>query len=165
MHLKALRATLTLTLVPLGLAACSGYSSPASTSGSSSPTSSPPGSPAAAVEVQTGTATVAGSSKTVLTDSTGLTLYYRTTDTATTISCTGQCAANWPPLLLPSGSPTASASVTGTLTVLAGPNGRQVMYNGHALYRWKSDSAPGQATGQGVGGFLVATPELAVGAM
>jgi predicted lipoprotein with Yx(FWY)xxD motif len=98
---------------------------------------------------------------TVLTDGQGLTLYYRTADTATSVTCTGGCAAAWPPVLLPAGTPTGSSAVTGTLTVFAGPNGSQVLYNGHPLYRWAKDTAAGQATGQGIGGFLVATPGLA----
>jgi predicted lipoprotein with Yx(FWY)xxD motif len=167
----ALRVTLALTLVPLAVAACGGASS--STSGavsstsstsaftsaaSSASTPSPTSSPAL---IQTGSATVAGSAKTVLVNSNGLTLYYRTTDSSTKITCTGSCAAAWPPLLLPSGTPTGSSSVTGMLTVFAGPNGNQVLYNGHPLYTWARDTAPGQATGQGTGGFLVATPDLA----
>jgi len=62
---------------------------------------------------------------------------------------------------LATGTPTGSASVTGTLSVFAGPDGSQVLYNGHPLYRWVKDTAPGQATGQGIGGFLVATSDLA----
>ncbi|MFI5313921.1 MAG: hypothetical protein ACHQ06_07180 [Candidatus Dormibacteria bacterium] len=99
----------------------------------------------------------------MLTNGQGLTLYYRTSDTSTHISCTGGCAAAWPPVLLPTGTPSGSASVTGTLSVLAGPNGNQVLYNGHPLYLWASDTAAGQATGQGIASFLVATPGLAAG--
>jgi predicted lipoprotein with Yx(FWY)xxD motif len=112
--------------------------------------------------VQTASATVAGATKTVLTDSQGLTLYYRTTDSSTKVTCTGSCAVNWPPVLLPSGTPTGSSSLTGTLSVFAGPNGSQVLYNGHPLYRWFKDTAAGQTTGQGIGGFIVATPDLPV---
>ena len=39
-------------------------------------------------------------------------------------------------------------------------NGQQVTYNGHPLYTFVDDHA-GQVTGQGVQGFLVATPGLA----
>jgi predicted lipoprotein with Yx(FWY)xxD motif len=111
--------------------------------------------------VQTASVTVAGVAKTVLTDSQGLTLYYRTIESSTKVTCTGTCAASWPPVLLATGTPTGSASVTGTLAVFAGPNGSQVLYNGHPLYRWVKDTAPGQATGQGIGGFVVATPDVA----
>ncbi len=103
---------------------------------------------------------VAGASTVVLTNTAGLTLYYRTTDTATSVTCTGACAASWPPLLA-TGTPTGSAAVTGTLTVFAGPLGSQVLYNGHPLYTWAHDTGPGMATGQGIGGFKVATPSLA----
>ncbi len=33
----------------------------------------------------------------------------------------------------------------------------QVTYNGLPLYYWQGDAKPGDATGQGVGGFSVAT--------
>jgi predicted lipoprotein with Yx(FWY)xxD motif len=165
-----LRAAAALVFIPLALAACGSSAAPSSSAPSvapattATPTPAPTPTPAAAAAlIQIGSATVAGASTTVLTSSQGLTLYYRTADTATSISCTGGCAANWPPVLLASGTPTGSTAVTGSLTVFAGPNGNQVLYNGHPLYRWIMDSAPGQATGQGVGGFKVATPGLAAG--
>jgi predicted lipoprotein with Yx(FWY)xxD motif len=164
-----LRATAALAFVPLVLAACGSSTSPSS-SPSPSATTAPAATPAAtptavasAATVLTGSATVSGASTTVLTDSKGMTLYYKTSDTATSVTCTGGCAAAWPPLLLPSGTATGSSSVTGTLTVFAGPNGSQVLYNGHPLYTWSMDSAAGQATGDGVGGFKVAKPGLAAG--
>jgi predicted lipoprotein with Yx(FWY)xxD motif len=116
-----------------------------------------------AATVSTGTATVSGKSVTVLTDAaTGKTLYYRTTDTSTSVTCTGGCAGAWPPLMPPaSGQPTSSAPLPAALTVLNGADGKQVLYNGHPLYGFKSDNAPGQATGQGVASFLVVTPDVA----
>jgi predicted lipoprotein with Yx(FWY)xxD motif len=55
--------------------------------------------------------------------------------------------------------PTAGAGATGTLAsfVLA-DSSLQVTYNGLPLYTFQSDSKPGDATGQGQGGFSVATP-------
>ncbi len=160
---RTLAATAALAFVPFVLVACGSTASPSTSSATSAPAATsaatPSPTPSAAL-IGTGSATVAGAATTVLTDSHGLTLYYRTSDTATNISCTGGCAAAWPPVLLPTGTPTGSASVTGKLTVFAGPNGNQVLYNGHALYGWKSDTAPGQATGQGIASFLVATPGL-----
>jgi predicted lipoprotein with Yx(FWY)xxD motif len=44
----------------------------------------------------------------------------------------------------------------GTLTRADGTV--QVTYNGLPLYGWKSDAKPGDTTGEGVGGFSVATP-------
>ena len=112
------------------------------------------------VVVHTGIATVSGKSENVLTDAQGLTLYYHTTDTPTSV-CSGACAAAWPPLLLPSGTPGSSVSLPGTLGVETNINGRQVTYNGHLLYRWKNDTSAGQATGEGINNFHVVTPTIA----
>jgi predicted lipoprotein with Yx(FWY)xxD motif len=164
-----LRATAVVAFLPLLLAACGSSTSPSSppppsaTSAPAATLAPTPTAAASAATVQTGSATVSGAATTVLTDSKGMTLYYKTSDTATSVTCTGGCAAAWPPVLLPSGTPTGSSSVTGALTVFAGPDGSQVLYNGHPLYTWSMDSAAGQATGDGVGGFKVATPGLAAG--
>ncbi len=172
MTTNSLRATTALLLIPLALVACGGSSStsaPSATTAPATPTPTPTATPSPTVAptpqpgvalIGTRSAEVAGTSKTVLTDSHGLTLYFKTTDSAMHITCTGDCAANWPPVLLASGVPTGSPSVTGRLTVFAGPNGNQVLYDGHPLYRWVGDTSPGQATGQGLGGFLVASPTL-----
>src|SRR5437588_5208017 len=154
-----LGAALTSVLL---LAACGGGSS--STSGAASkPASSAaaPGTAEAAV-VKTATATVAGKSETILTDAKGMTLYYYTPDKGGKVTCTGGCAAAWPPLLLPPGTtkPTATG-LTGTLGTVSGPTGgMQVTYNGWPLYGWIKDKAPGDTTGQGVGGnWFVVTPD------
>ena len=115
---------------------------------------------AAQVVLHTGTATVSGKSESVLTDARGLTLYYHTTDSPTSV-CSGACAAAWPPVLLPSGTPGSSVSLPGTLGVQTNVNGRQVTYNGHLLYRWKNDTSAGQATGEGINNFHVVTPTIA----
>jgi predicted lipoprotein with Yx(FWY)xxD motif len=111
--------------------------------------------------VKVATATVSGSSKQVLTESDGHTLYYNTDDTSTTASCTGACAGTWPPLLLSSGQPTSASSVSGTLTTASTGNGSQVEYDGHPLYRYSGDSGADQSNGEGIGGiWFVATPSL-----
>ena len=99
---------------------------------------------------------------TVLKSAKGLTLYYFTPDTATTVACTGGCASNWPPLMATSAQPTSSPALPGQLTVLDGANGKQVVYNGHPLYTYAKDGDSGDAYGQGIGGkWFVATPDLA----
>jgi predicted lipoprotein with Yx(FWY)xxD motif len=104
---------------------------------------------------------VKGKATTVLTNMQGETLYYFTPDTPTTSNCTGGCAGTWPPLLLASGTPTSASPLPGKLTVVMDANGNQVQYNGHFLYAFSGDSAPGQANGQGIGGvWFVATPSL-----
>ena len=96
----------------------------------------------------------------VLTGPNGLTLYTRTGDTATTSSCTGQCATAWPPLTVATGATaTGGTGVTGTFATLTRADGTlQVTYNGLPLYGWQKDAKPGDVTGQGVGGFSVAKP-------
>lgn len=162
------RLALSLLVFPMVAAACgdsstAGTSSQPATAAASSAaatSAAATSAAAAAADVLTGQATVSGSSVTVLTSAQGMTLYYRPGESASNVTCTGSCAANWPPLLKASGSPTAASGVSGTLTVFSGPNGSQVAYNGHPLYLWVHDTAAGQATGDGVGGFKVATPSL-----
>jgi predicted lipoprotein with Yx(FWY)xxD motif len=134
-------------------------------SGSSTPPANTPNTGGTSTSViQTATVTIKGQSQTVLTNSKGLTLYYFTPDTATQSACSGQCAHNWPPLFFSgSGAPTSSANLSGKLSVLMDVNGSQVEYNGHLLYAFAGDTAPGQTNGQGLfGKWLVATPDLSV---
>ncbi|HJT55650.1 MAG TPA: hypothetical protein VJ761_04075 [Ktedonobacteraceae bacterium] len=117
----------------------------------------------ASVAVRVTTLTVKGKSETVLTNSQGMTLYYFTPDSATKIACTGGCAQTWPPLAFNgSSSPQGDAPLSGKLTTLNGSNGVQVEYNGHPLYTYSGDSAPGQTNGEGLfGKWFVCTPGLA----
>ena len=133
-------------------------SAPASPTATASATATAGAAPV--VIVHTGIATVSGKSENVLTNAQGFTLYYHTTDTPTSV-CSGACAAAWPPVLLPSGTPGSSLSLPGTLGVETNANGRQVTYNGHLLYRWKNDTSAGQATGEGINNFHVVTPTIA----
>jgi len=89
------------------------------------------------------TATVGG--VTVLTNATGRTLYWFAPDTPATSRCTGSCALYWPPV---TGDPTAGPGVTGKLGTIKRPNGAlEATYNGHPLYTYVGDTAPGQAKG------------------
>jgi predicted lipoprotein with Yx(FWY)xxD motif len=138
----------------LALAACGGTASTTSGGAAASPSSS--------ALIQTASMKVGDKTETVLKNTKGLTLYYFTPDTATTIACTGACASSWPPLLSTSGTPSSNPALPGRLTVLNGANGNQVLYNGHPLYTYGKDGDAGDAYGQGVGGkWFVAPPELA----
>ena len=89
------------------------------------------------------TALVGGA--TVLTDASGLTLYWFAPDTPARSTCTGSCAAYWPPV---TGSPQAGPGVTGRVGTITRPGGgRQVTYDGHPLYTYIGDRGPGQAQG------------------
>lgn len=119
--------------------------------------------PTAGAAASGGTVIVIGSASsatmgTYLTGPNGLALYTKSGDTATSSSCTGTCATNWPPLTLTSGQ-TASggAGVTGTFATLTRSDGTlQVTYNGLPLYSWIQDKKPGDTTGNGVNGFSLA---------
>ena len=96
----------------------------------------------------------------ILIDAEGRTLYLFMRDTANTSVCTGGCAQTWPALLVtgaPTGGLGVEASKLGTTSRADG--GTQVTYNGHPLYHFSSDSAPGDTKGQGVGGnwFVVSS--------
>jgi predicted lipoprotein with Yx(FWY)xxD motif len=105
---------------------------------------------------------VAGKSETIFTNDSGMTLYYYKPDNDSTVTCTGGCATAWPPLAAGSGTQSPLAGATGTWGTAPNPAGGSVVtYNGWPLYTFAKDSAPGQTTGQGVGGvWFVATPSL-----
>ena len=88
-----------------------------------------------------------------LVDEKGMTLYLFTKDTPNTSNCYEKCAVAWPPLLT-TGGPVAGegvdASLLGTTTRTDGTV--QVTYNGWPLYYYEKDKAPGDVTGQDVGG-------------
>jgi predicted lipoprotein with Yx(FWY)xxD motif len=85
---------------------------------------------------------------TVLTNAGGYTLYWFAPDTPTTSVCNGTCAAYWPPTI---GSQSAGSGVTGTLgTVKRSDGSIEATYNGHPLYTYVGDSAPGQNTGNNI---------------
>jgi predicted lipoprotein with Yx(FWY)xxD motif len=100
------------------------------------------------------TGTVKGLGK-VLVDGQGLTLYLFVPDKQSGNStCYSECAAGWPPLLLPEGV-TAPVAGPGINASLLGTTHRtdstvEVTYNKWPLYTWQGDSTPGQASGQGL---------------
>jgi predicted lipoprotein with Yx(FWY)xxD motif len=101
----------------------------------------PPAEAAAGMTLKT--ATVGG--VTVLTNAKGQTLYLFVPDTPATSKCTGECAVYWPPV---GGDVKPGPGVTGRLgTIRRSDGGLQATYNGHPLYTYVGDSAPGQAKG------------------
>src|SRR5258708_11414731 len=147
------------------VAACGGSSHAADSNigakVASTPTHTPAHTPSATAPVKTATATVNGKLETILTTSTGLTLYYRTTDRPPSQVCSDGCAQTWHPLLY-SGTLPAVAGLPGKLTTQTTANGSQVEYNGHPLYTYVGDRAPGHTTCEGKRGvWHVAPPRLA----
>ena len=88
----------------------------------------------------------------VITDGRGFTLCMYAPDHQGRSRCTGFCARQWPPLLLPAGTdkPEAGPGVRAALlgTVRRADGRLQETYSGWPLYLWIGDTAPGQATGQ-----------------
>ncbi len=169
MYRSGLRCVVVAALAAIACAACS------SSSKSSSPTTQPAAAPTTiATAPTTASASTPSSGVTdanvtvaiattklgkVLVDRNGMTLYTSAGDTSPgTSSCTGQCAAVWPPLAV-SGTATYGTGLTASkfTTITRSDGTTQLAYNGKPLYSFASDSAPGDTSGQGVGGFSVAT--------
>ena len=85
---------------------------------------------------------------TVLTNAKGFTLYWFAPDTSMKSNCNGSCASIWPPV---KGPATAGPGVTGKLGTIKRSDGSiQATYDGHPLYTYVADTAPGQARGNGI---------------
>jgi predicted lipoprotein with Yx(FWY)xxD motif len=129
--------------VAMSAAACS--SSSGTSAGSGTP-SSASASGAAGSGVALKSAAING--VTVVTNAQGFTLYSFAPDSATASKCTGACAQIWPPV---TGPVTAGQGVTGKLgTITRSDGSKQATYNGHPLYAYTADTAPGQAKGNGL---------------
>jgi predicted lipoprotein with Yx(FWY)xxD motif len=125
------------------VAACSSAGPPAGTSSSSSGGGSSAHAAAAAGSLKT--AKIGGA--TVLTSAKGFTLYSFAPDTSTTSKCNGACAQNWPPVK----GPATASGVKGTFGTIKRSDGSvQATFDGHPLYAFVGDTAPGQAKGNGL---------------
>lgn len=148
------RAALPIAAVALVAAACS--SSGGGSSSAGGPTQAAGGSATASGSSGDGAVvgTASGLAGTFLTDGSGKALYLWVADTTTKSTCSGGCAAAWPPLTT-KGAPTATgaakAAELGTTTRSDGS--MQVTYDGHPLYYYAGGSAAGQTAGQGSDGF------------
>ncbi|OJV23631.1 MAG: hypothetical protein BGO26_13220 [Actinobacteria bacterium 69-20] len=129
------------------LSAC-GYSAPASTTPSTSVAASGASGSAAVIS------TASGADGTYLVGPSGKAVYLWMADTSSTSTCSGACAAAWPPVTT-NGAPTASGSATAKdLGMTKRSDGtEQVTYDDHPLYYYAGDGAAGQTNGQGNNGF------------
>jgi predicted lipoprotein with Yx(FWY)xxD motif len=140
-RLRMLLAVLAVAAAAAVLAACS--SSGTSSAGGSGSTGT--GTPAAATAGTLKTTTIGGA--TVLTSAKGFTLYSFAPDTPTKSNCNGTCAQNWPPVK----GPATASGVTGTFgTIKRSDGSTQATFDGHPLYTFVGDTAPGQNKGNGL---------------
>jgi len=96
-----------------------------------------------------------GTNLVYLTGANGMTLYYFGKDTVPNqTACTSDgCKAAWPAATVTDGqTPTAPAGATGTFStfVRSDDGTTQLSYNGHPLYYFSGDKAPGDTNGEGV---------------
>ncbi len=141
----------TLAALALTVSACASSSSSPAAAGNTPAAAAASSSPASSAAASAGgtslTARTIGSQQ-VVTNSAGLTVYWFAPDTSTTSKCTGSCATYWPPV---KGPATAGSGVTGTLGTITRSDGTtQATYDGHPLYTYAADTAPGQAKGNGL---------------
>ena len=119
--------------------------------GSSSPTADHPVAPAGpAITILARSLPAVG---TVLVTSRGYALYMFEPDLQRQVTCTGLCAATWPPVTISPGArlvagPGVRAALLGSDPDPAG--GRVVTYNGWPLYTYSGDVQPGEDSGQGI---------------
>jgi predicted lipoprotein with Yx(FWY)xxD motif len=137
-----LGAAVGVSLAAALLAACSSAAS------SSSPASS--GGSAAGLVITTKTSSAGD----FLVSGSGKTIYLWMKDGKDSSACSGGCASAWPPVTA-TGAVSAGSGVNKAdlSTFTRSDGGKQVAYDGHALYYFVGDSGPGAVTGQGSDAF------------
>jgi predicted lipoprotein with Yx(FWY)xxD motif len=131
-------------LIALSVAACgsSGHASAAP-----APPTTSTGQPATIGVTSTGLGPI-------LVDSQGRTLYLFQKDTGNTSTCTGACAAAWPPLRATGQTVVGKAANSALLGSTPRSDGApQITYNGHPVYLFIKDQKPGDTNGEGVNAF------------
>jgi predicted lipoprotein with Yx(FWY)xxD motif len=136
-----------LAAAALVVAACgSSTSSGGSGTGGSSAAAAATSSAAATTGTTLDARKVGGAN--LLVNGKGFTVYWFAIDTPTKSNCNGSCIHYWPPV---TGPASAMSGVSGKLGVITRSNGaQQATYNGHPLYTYIGDTAPGQAKGNGL---------------
>ena len=109
----------------------------------------PPGPTAAPAALPLSTASLGGSPGFV--NSANRTVYVFDADLGTpnASTCSGACAANWPPVTVPAGT----AAPANWTTFVRGDGPTQAAYKSRALYTFAFDTAAGQTNGDNVNAF------------
>ena len=134
----------TAAATALLLVAVTGCATTSSGGSAGTQTFTPAASPSSA------TLTAASSSfGTILVVTGGRTVYLFAPDTNGHSTCTGTCAAYWPPVPAPSGTATAGQGVTATMGSLTRDDGTtQLTVDGLPVYTYVGDKAAGDTSGQ-----------------
>ncbi|CAG7644005.1 COG4315 family predicted lipoprotein [Actinacidiphila bryophytorum] len=154
-HVRVIAALAGTAFAAVAASACSGSSSPSAASDGG--TASPPASVALQEAAKTAPPTVTTKQVSlgkILVNDKNLTLYFFEADKTSKSTCTGACAAAWPPLVVknkPTGAGGVQSKLLSTSERSQGTN--QVTYNGHPLYRFAGDRNPGDVNGQGLNNF------------
>jgi predicted lipoprotein with Yx(FWY)xxD motif len=168
--MPSLRLAVPLVGIALILAACSSgggaAATPVPSAAAPSPAASAPAASAsAAADAGVKLADVALGR--ILTDAAGRTLYVFTSDTAGTSTCSGDCAAKWPPLATDAVPTLGTGLDAEDFTVIKRDDGSgQLAFYGHPLYTFAGDAAAGDTNGQGIGDkwFAVGADGAMIGA-
>ena len=144
--------------IALAATACSSGSTSSSTAATpaASSATAQPNSPTAAPSASSSTAVTIGLQSAsgipgkFLVDGKGRSLYLFEADKGTMSTCSGACAAAWPPVTA-SAMPMAGGGVSQSLlgTTKRADGTEQVTYNGHPLYYFAADTGAGMVKGQG----------------
>ncbi len=155
---RKLQLAAAIPLAAVGLAACGSSSSGGNSAVSSGSGSSPTASSSSSPSTSFSTKNVSGLGQVVV-DGRSRTVYILTAPGKKNVSCTdgNGCTAIWPDLSLPDGVSSANAG-SGIMASLLGTKKESdgetyPTYNGYLMYEYASDSAPGQARGQGIKSF------------
>jgi predicted lipoprotein with Yx(FWY)xxD motif len=144
-HIASLAAVGAIALIAAGCGG-GGSSSKSASSGSGSGQAS---SSAAKVSV-----TKSSSLGTIVVDGSGRTLYLFAKDTGNRSTCSGACAANWPPFTAGHKPALGNGLSASAISLAKRADGKkQVIYAGHPLYYFSGDQSAGQVNGQGVNEF------------
>ena len=141
-------ALLVLPAAAAGLATVAACGSSGSSSSASS--GSTPSASTSAAAAASGLKTAKVGNVTVLTNAQGLTLYGFAPDSSTKSVCNGACAAQWPPVKAPASTSAVKAPFA---TITRSGGSTQLTFNGHPLYTFIGDKAPGQTNGNGLNAF------------
>ena len=141
--------------IALAATACSSGSGSGSTAApaASSATAKASSAPSSSAAMTIGLASASGIDGKFLVGGQGRAMYLFEADKSSASTCTGACAATWPPVTAAS-MPMAGSGVEQSLlgTTKRADGTEQVTYNGHPLYYFAADAA-GMAKGQGYKDF------------